>query len=1121
MSQSAAVVGLVDTLVGNSFFSGVFIEGNNWTRALRVGEILHRVAADELSKPLLQIDRSIGAAKLTQWEADLHLDSAELVSQWAADYQADVNEVIAALSIEPLDWKPAMARPDWLNTISLLVQIYDVQECRVPDIPDCTPMISAIIEPWVSWARIQLSDDYHVQGLDNDKEGLDDESGIWLSADSLVKHLSLLVDRTLILDINLQRINGKLSGDTPESRYGYYCDILWTRCGAIEFWRKYVVLARLLTEAATMWVNSCNETITRLHADREMLQHTFAESSSLGSLQSVTVLGDMHCDNRQVSLLSFSNDVSIVYKPRTMDLEAAFHTLFRDQQSQVGHEQTRIPRTLVKENYGWVEFIPSRVSDTKSRGPKSRRYGHLLAFSFFFGATDLIADNIIESEGHPIVIDAECCLRGIHPEELGLAFATHLNSLSSTGVLPGGLIGANGVDVSGIGGRGSENVPPYPVLTGIASGTDEIRVEAVSPMAPENSGTGAPSVDTECVIEGFNEMASSMLASFKTLARNPIFVSATKAKARYIARGTHIYGKVLRASTHPNYLTTAPAREAVLMKLPTSKFDWRNKLSRAERDQLWRFDIPIFWTVAQTADLHTHEMSFPEIMRTTPLSRLERQVANTNERDLRRHAQSIRAALNAQCPSQWIPTDAERATGSGLYGSCVRGRSKSLARSIGVRVMEAAVVSENGVSWMDSRPYDRGGYANGPIGKTEFAPFDDYLYQGTAGALLFFYYAANILQVPEFSSLADQCLAGILQQIFRANPARVRGRVGAYTGVGSLLYLVACLRCERDTPELADAGEILLQLLKRAVKEDDSVDFLGGLAGAACVLLDYGLFFGHTGAFDLAHLCGERLLHMAIRSAGYASWNTGNEVPLVGLAHGGSGIAYALSKLFQASKKTAYRTVAIETIAFESQYYSPARQNWQDRRAWLKQRGADQWNTVAWCSGAPGIGLARSRIQTLLELDLDLDLRAATATTLENSRNSGDDCLCHGRFGNLDILASIRQCQPTLVDSDFLDETYGAALDHVDREGLNFAAGCYSLSLMQGAIGSAWACLRYAARDKLPNPLLLELPKEPVTRNRWPHACNTALREELPPLGEADRSRQTLYPHSIKAHDAG
>ena len=95
-------------------------------------------------------------------------------------------------------------------------------------------------------------------------------------------------------------------------------------------------------------------------------------------------------------------------------------------------------------------------------------------------------------------------------------------------------------------------------------------------------------------------------------------------------------------------------------------------------------------------------------------------------------------------------------------------------------------------------------------------------------------------------------------------------------------------------------------------------------------------------------------------------------------------------------------------LAYERAYFRPAEGNWPDLRSFVQPgQTGEPPGMLAWCHGAPGIGLARLALVQLLPEDHSVLEEAETAirTTSASlaSGGTGNFSLCHGDGGNADF----------------------------------------------------------------------------------------------------------------------
>jgi len=134
--------------------------------------------------------------------------------------------------------------------------------------------------------------------------------------------------------------------------------------------------------------------------------------------------------------------------------------------------------------------------------------------------------------------------------------------------------------------------------------------------------------------------------------------------------------------------------------------------------------------------------------------------------------------------------------------------------------------------------------------------------------------------------------------------------------------------------------------------------------------------------------------------------------------------------------------------------------------------------SVAWCYGAPGVGLARLRCLSTLDHPLvreDLDIALRTTLAHGFGRNHS---LCHGDLGNLDF---VMQAAVALGDSTLAHTALriqSGILASIDANGFlcGVPLGVQSPSLMNGLAGIGYGLLRAAHPERVPSVLVLDPP---------------------------------------------
>lgn len=181
--------------------------------------------------------------------------------------------------------------------------------------------------------------------------------------------------------------------------------------------------------------------------DRRAIARQWNGGKPLGrALEVRSGLSDPHNGGRTVAIVRFASGLRVVYKPRAVGLEAAFHHLVAWWNEWAGPLTLFAPGVIDRGAYGWMEFVTHEACADRAA---ARRYwaraGALLALTGLFDATDLHFGNVIAHGEHPVVVDLETLL---HPRTPGPD-----RTLLDTGLVPAWIRGPDGgsYDVSGFG----------------------------------------------------------------------------------------------------------------------------------------------------------------------------------------------------------------------------------------------------------------------------------------------------------------------------------------------------------------------------------------------------------------------------------------------------------------------------------------------------------------------------------------------------------------------------------------------------------------------------------------------------------------------------------------------
>jgi type 2 lantibiotic biosynthesis protein LanM len=905
-----------------------------------------------------------------------------------------------------------------------------------------------------------------------------------LLARNLPLPLLRLLARTLVLELHLAGHAGQLTGATPEERFQSFVDSLRDPAVALGLLRQYPVLSRQLVETLSRWVDYSLEILRHLAADAEELRAVFSPGRALGVLTEIhTGQGDSH-RGRSVALLAFDSGLGLVYKPRSLKIDAAFQDLLEWIGARGFAPAFRRLRVLDVRGdaggHGWAERVAA--APCASAGEVERFYlrqGGYLALLYVLSAIDMHHENLIAVGEHPVLVDLEALL---HPLDETLGRTEEDPALPDTvlriGLLPmpnwGAGPGEVGIDLSGLAAADGQ-VLPRPMLQIEGTGTDQMRFFRETFAVPV--GDHRPTLDgavvdlaayTGEIIEGFWRMARLLAAHRAELlsAAGPLAAFAA-APVRFLVRKTLAYSNLGFEGQHPYVLGDALDRDRHLDLLWSAvpETPALERLVAAEHRDLERGDIPMFITSPASLDVWTSDGErIAGFLSATSLDRVHERLRGLDEAEIARQAWIVTNSLQAMSGRKTLPDrHVLRETGA----APPRDELVSAAVEVGLRLEALAFHRGEAAFWFVQK------FQAGP-NPCALAPAGPDLYLGMSGIALFLAHLGAISGDPRFTRLARAATVTLRAQL--AHGDRLVEAVGGFAGWGGIVYALTHLGALWRDESLLDTAEQVASPLAPEIDADEYSDVVAGAAGCLVPLLGLHTRRPSGPALALAVRCGERLLARARRMERGWGWilEMAGLVPLAGFSHGAAGISWALLQLAAATGDERFHQAAREALEYERSLYSPST-GWPDLR-----HGAptEEHSMCAWCHGAPGIALGRlDSLRFLDDAAMREDLAAAVSATLAGGFGKGHS-LCHGDLGNLEILALAAEVLGTPGLHDHVGRLAGGILASIREYG--WRCGVLTRGempgLMLGLAGIGYGLLRQGAPERVPSVLLLAPP---------------------------------------------
>jgi type 2 lantibiotic biosynthesis protein LanM len=916
------------------------------------------------------------------------------------------------------------------------------------------------------------------------------------------------ISKPVVLELHIARLRGELDGETPHDRFDSFLRHLGHEGGFESLLLKYPVLARQLVTTVDQWADHLGELLAHLCADWPALCTTFADGADPGPLVEIEAdKGDRHRKGRSVALLRFESGMQLLHKPRSLAADGHFQQLLTWLNDRGAQPRLRTLTLLDRGDYGWSEFAAVAPCATAEEVARFfERQGGYLALLHALHATDLHNENLIAAGEHPVLVDLEALFHPhVHAGDpiltSNLAAGALDESVWQVGILPRRVWSDDdsiGVDMSGLGGQAGQ-LNPHRLVSWEARGSDTLRVtrgRAELPVSENQPRLGDRDVDVldhkDAFVAGFTRMYR-LLCRHRAALLDEQLARFADDEIRVVVRSTNVYGLLWYESFHPDVLRDGLDRDRYFDRLWAEAVH-RPYLARiipAEQRDLLRGDIPVFTTTPRSRAIITSEGEhLADFLETPSLELARRRIAQLGDDDLVRQTWIIEASFST------LRMDLEGSfvrppSGVRQAAAVTEEELTALADAVGRRLGELALKSTEGAHWLGVGPLDDRTWGLFPSGTD--------LYAGTAGMALFLAFLGALTGDPSHTLLAREASAPVRAHVrFWLDagekedrlPHSSRPPIGGFDGFGSAVHLLTHLGVLWDDPELLAEAESLVETLPGLIDRDERLDVIYGAAGCLLSLLGLHAVRPSERTLEVAVRCGERLLATARPMTPGIAWTTmEDQPPLGGFSHGTAGIAFSLLQLASATGQERFRAAARAALAFDRSLFVPELANWADLRVFpSRERGAEPVDDtsatttrppmVAWCHGAPGIGLGRlGALSALDDTDMRGDIDAALAATIGNGF-ALNHSLCHGALGNVEMLLTAAGVLDRPEDHRALQRATAEIVSSIEVNGpvTGVPLGVETPGFMVGLSGIGYELLRLAAPDRVPSVLLLAPP---------------------------------------------
>ncbi|PJJ08106.1 type 2 lantibiotic biosynthesis protein LanM [Flavobacterium sp. 1] len=410
-----------------------------------------------------------------------------------------------------------------------------------------------------------------------------------------------------------------------------------------DLFLKYPMLARKLSKKTSDYIVFITTVFKRFENDKPdlklLLDKKFDQLTKL-HLSS----GDQH-NGESTIILEFENSHKLVYKPTNLSITNSYNE-FLNWVNENMEENLKTFKVLDKGNHGWLEFIENspcnNIEDVKLY---YERAGILLGVTYFLNAKDFHCENIIASGNCPVLIDHETILspelkqlNGENQESQSAIF----RSIFEASLLPTRHLNLPYYMY----GFGSSKMleSDFPISKIQDVNKDSMKV--ISEMETKKLYKLNKPFLNDSVVNlaeyekefktGFQKLYNLILKNKKHLQSeySPI-TNFYSSKIRFVNRHTKVYAKILKFLNKQEYLADSIKYGIKLEMLAKAyiAFDNGGPILDAEREQMLRDDIPVFYIKALDNRINLPNKKSMDLIKCSAIENIHNKVKNASIED--------------------------------------------------------------------------------------------------------------------------------------------------------------------------------------------------------------------------------------------------------------------------------------------------------------------------------------------------------------------------------------------------------------------------------------------------------------------------------------------------------
>lgn len=870
--------------------------------------------------------------------------------------------------------------------------------------------------------------------------------------------------RTFVYDLHEKKEKMVFPADADEkTRFQQFlAKRFYKKADTIDFFSEYPVLTRLFGETIAFQLDNFRALLQAISESNQELVQTFQVALPLEIKGIKMGAGDSHDRGKSVAILTFSNNVDVVYKPKNLAIGQRFDHFVRKINQLDSRFDFYLTTKIVKETYTFEECLHYSSCLTEEEVIHYyRQFGHTIALVYLLNGNDFHLENVLSYGKYPVLIDLETIIQNHFPVPNGenaqvKVMQENVESVVMSGLVPiyffeeraeadvEGL--SKGIQLSALSGGGQKL--PYKVLKIINFDSDNMQFTYQEHMTDEAENIPmlngekvdfVPYIDE--IIAGFKEF-SAFVRQHKTelsCASKELFSDVL---VRNVIKTTQNYGDMLDYSTHPSCMVDYIEREKLFENLWMHDYSNSRPVPYEVRDML-QHDVPIFFNPTSTCDIVASQGEVIQEMYQEKAIDLEMdRLENFSIEEEQQQLDYLKTSFGLYHPMDLVK---QKVT---VENQAVESLFLEGAKAIGTAILAEAFVGEGSIAWKEVEETSPDNFIVGVMNEN--------FYDGITGMYLFFSELYHVTKAPAFKEPYELAETHILKL-----ETEYIESVSAFYGSFAAVYPLLINYGYTQKPELLQVAEGIARIYMENYDAQgiQNYDWNGGTAS---------IIKGFVHLYQVT----EKAEYLSFAKQLLADLNLA-EVTQGGFAHGYAGIIHAANSILKVEESP----LAVEVIRYclekERKTFDETQQGWLDTRM------TPPMINDLWCYGATGIGLSYLDLVSSGFEDERLIIEIQIAAKRLLAQEKENDCLCHGNFSDLEFLLAFRE-------TDYATEEQKDQINgRMEQVKQRVKAGVYSFEglptipkqgLFTGLAGIGHQLLRFYNPEKAANLLIMDLP---------------------------------------------